>query len=88
MSVLTRARQKPTALPQELLTPQEFADAVRWKLATVYSKVSRRELPAVHIGRSLRFRRSDVEKLIRAGLRPALHPRHETESSTTEGGAI
>ncbi len=72
--------------PDTLLTPQEFADAVRWKLSTVYSKSSRRQIPSVRIGRSLRFRKEDVSRLIKAGLRPALRPLHAPEDPSGENG--
>jgi len=66
-------------MQHDILTPQEFADALRWKLCTVYSKASRRQIPSVRVGRSLRFRRSDLERIIKAGLRPALRPLRELE---------
>lgn len=60
--------------PQDLLTPREAADLLRWSLPTIYTYAARRKLPTIKLGRSLRFRRSDLEKLIKAGERPALRP--------------
>ncbi len=57
-----------------LLRPAEFAAAVGWTLATVYAKACRRQIPFVKIGRSLRFKRSDLDKLVRQGEHPALNP--------------
>jgi excisionase family DNA binding protein len=53
----------------------DIDEAVRltgWTRATLYSKASRRQIPSYRIGRSLRFRRSDLLRLFRA--RPALRP--------------
>ncbi len=63
----------------ELLTPQEAADFLRWSLPTIYTYASRRKLPYIKLGRSLRFRRTDLEKLIKAGERPALRPYRSTD---------
>lgn len=47
-----------------LLTVHEAASYLRWSPATLYTLASRRKLPFVKVGRSLRFRRSDIEKLV------------------------
>jgi excisionase family DNA binding protein len=60
-------------LESRLLKPTEAAEYLGLSVPTVYSKASRRQLPFVKIGRALRFRRSDLEKIVRAGLRPALN---------------
>ncbi len=65
-----------------LLRPAEFAAAVGWTLATVYAKACRRQIPFVKIGRSLRFKRSDLDKLVRQGERPALRPLPKAEEPT------
>ena len=66
-----------------LLKPAEAADYLGLTLATIYTKASRRQLPTVKVGRSLRFRRSDLERIVKAGLRPALRPLHD---GAEEGG--
>jgi len=43
-----------------------------WTKATIYSKISRREIPSYRIGRSVRLKRSELLKLFVA--RPALRP--------------
>ena len=56
-----------------LFTVQEAADFLRWSVPTLYSYASRRKIPFIKLGqKSLRFRRSDLEKLIQAGERPAV----------------
>ncbi len=66
-----------------LLTPQEAAALLRWSLPTIYTYASRRKLPTIKLGRSLRFRRSDLERLVKRGERPALRPLHDVAE---EGG--
>jgi excisionase family DNA binding protein len=84
-----RPRQKGLAVADilerdRLLKPADAAEYLGLTLATIYTKASRRQLPTVKVGRSLRFRRADLEKIVQAGLRPALRPLHEAESE--EGG--
>ena len=55
-----------------LMTVEQFAEAVGLRPATVRQKVWRRELEYVKIGRSIRFRPETAEKLIEAGIVPAL----------------
>lgn len=43
-----------------------------WTKATLYAKASRRQIPSYRIGRSLRFKRSELLRLYKA--RPALRP--------------
>jgi len=73
-------------LQQDLLTPREASDFLRWSLPTLYTYASRRKIPSVKIGRSLRFRRADLEKLVKAGLRPALRPLHARDNDGVDGG--
>ena len=67
----TDATQKE---PSPLLTPPETAHFLRWTISSVYTAAARRRLPSVKVGGSLRFRRSDLEALVKAGLRSALRP--------------
>jgi excisionase family DNA binding protein len=57
---------------QRLLKIAEAAEYLGTTQKTLYSKASRREIPTVKIGRSLRFRLGDLEQLVKVGLRPAL----------------
>jgi excisionase family DNA binding protein len=48
----------------EFLTPEDVAGLLRLHLKTVYKLAKKGELPGSRIGRSWRFRRSDVEALV------------------------
>lgn len=53
---------------------QEAAKFLGWSVPTLYTKVNRREIAFVKVGgRSLRFRRSDLEKLL------TVHPALDAE---------
>jgi excisionase family DNA binding protein len=49
---------------EPLLTVHELARRLGWHPNTVYNKVHRNEIPFVKIGRSLRFRPSEIEHWI------------------------
>jgi len=49
----------------EIMTAREVADFLRINLMTVYNLVNKGKLPAIRVGRSWRFRRSDLEALFR-----------------------
>lgn len=63
--------QHPTLDP--LLTVSQVATYLGWSPATVYSLANKRRIPYVKVGRSLRFRRSDVEALL------TVHPALDAE---------
>jgi excisionase family DNA binding protein len=66
---------KTNQIPSDrLLTAQEFADRLGIKRSTAYQWAYERRLPTVKLGRALRFRESEVEKLIRRNERPAIRP--------------
>jgi len=67
-----------------LLTPLEAAQFLRWKLSTIYTAASRRKIPSVKIGKSLRFRRSDLEKMEKVGYRAARLPINGQLNGDTE----
>ncbi|MGD0917319.1 MAG: helix-turn-helix domain-containing protein [Thermodesulfobacteriota bacterium] len=46
---------------KDILTIEEVADFLRMKKSSLYAKVEARQIPCLHIGRLLRFRRSDIE---------------------------
>lgn len=52
---------------ERLLRVDEAAAFLGYAVGTVYNKVQAGELPHVRIGRTLRFRRADLEALIEAG---------------------
>lgn len=48
----------------KLLTPQQVADQLGVKLATIYCWTHLRKIPHVKLGRLLRFRESEIEQWI------------------------
>lgn len=73
-------RRTENHAPSPLLTPPECAAYLGFTLSTVYTMAARRQLPSVKIGkRALRFRRADLEKIEKAGYRPALLPLNGVE---------
>ena len=48
----------------ELLTVGETAELLRCSRAAIYKRIDRRQLPHIRIGRSLFFRRSELEKFL------------------------
>jgi excisionase family DNA binding protein len=52
--------------PERLLTPREVAEILAVSVAWVLDHSSRRRphLPAIRLGKAVRFRRSDVEEFI------------------------
>ena len=60
-----------TNMPR-LLTVDQVARLTGWRPATIRSKVWKRELPYVKLGRSLRFRADEISKIIEGSAMPAL----------------
>jgi excisionase family DNA binding protein len=69
-----------------LLTPEEAAEVLRVGRTTVYALMKAREIHAVHIGRSCRISRAELERYVRrleapppsASSRPRRHRRATT----------
>jgi len=55
---------------EPLLTPAEAARILRIKESTLYTWAYRRQIPSQKVGRSLRFRREDLETWLKAQVRP------------------
>ena len=55
---------------EPLLTIQEAAGLLRVKKSTLYTWAYRRQIPSQKVGRSLRFRREDLEAWLQAQSRP------------------
>jgi excisionase family DNA binding protein len=65
-------------MTDRLLDVKEAAAMLAVKQSTVYTWAYQRRVPVVKLlGRSLRFRLSDIEKLITAGERPARRAPHD-----------
>lgn len=72
-------------MPHDLLTLPEFCDLLRITKATGYTWVSRRKIPHLKLGRSVRVRRADALKLLKEV--PALLPLRALEDPADgEGG--
>jgi excisionase family DNA binding protein len=69
-----RVRYEGTKEMERLLRVEEAAEYLATTKSTLYSWASRRKIPVVKIGRSPRFRLSELDRLIKAGERPALRP--------------
>ncbi len=59
---------------EQLLTCSQLAALLNVRTSTIRKWTFQRRIPCVRLagGRAVRYRLSDCEKLIRAGLRPAL----------------
>ena len=53
-------------LQNEVMTVSEVADYLRLNPQTVYRKAKAGELPALRIGRAIRFRRAELEQWMRS----------------------
>lgn len=49
---------------RQLLTPSEVADLLQLSKATIYRLAESGDLPAIRIGRAVRFRREAIEQLL------------------------
>jgi len=59
----------------DLLTVPEFALALRIRPSCVRRWVGDRKIEVVHVGRLVRIRRSELDRIIREGTRTAAKPR-------------
>jgi len=64
---LTPNQQKPAQEPDNLLTVQEAADLLHLSKATVYGKVSSRELPHSKQGKRLYFSKAELTSWVQSG---------------------
>lgn len=58
---------EPTNQPEQLLTIQEAAEFLRLTVPTMYSKVSKGELPVMKRGKRLYFSRTELLDYLKAG---------------------
>ena len=58
----------------EVMTVSEVAVYLRVNPQTVYRKAKAGELPAVRIGRAIRFRRAELDEWMKTGLGKAVIP--------------
>ncbi len=62
-----RNEQPPTDQPEQLLTIQEAAEFLSLTVPTMYSKVSKGELPVMKRSKRLYFSRTELLEYIKAG---------------------
>ena len=61
----THRPQEPVSSDPLLLTPEEAAEVLRVGRTTIYALMKAGDLRAVHIGRSCRISRAELERYIR-----------------------
>ena len=64
----------------KLLTVEQAAERLALKPSTLYAWSYERRIPTIKLGRSLRFKESDIQKLIKRSERPALRENPLTNS--------
>ncbi len=65
--LIEKQEQTPTDQPEQLLTIQEAAEFLRLSVPTLYSKVSKGELPVMKRGKRLYFSRAELLEYVKAG---------------------
>jgi excisionase family DNA binding protein len=59
--------QTPTDQPEQLLSIQQAAEFLRLSVPTLYSKVSKREIPFMKAGKRLYFSRVELMEYVKTG---------------------
>ena len=67
LSIKRQPQQVETPPPEQLLTVQELAQFLRLSVPTIYSKVSKGELPVMKRGKRLYFSRTEMMDYLKAG---------------------
>ncbi len=65
--LLEKKEKQQTKEPEKLLTIQEAADLLNLTVPTIYSKVSKREIPFMKGGKRLYFSSAELMAYIKAG---------------------
>src|SRR3954454_3289701 len=83
--------REPVSSDPLLLTPEEAAEVLRVGRTTVYALMKAGELHAVHIGRSCRLARAELERYVKRLQVPAAspssrRPRRRTPITSNQGG--
>ena len=65
--LIEKQEQTPTDQPEQLLTIQEAAEFLRLTVPTMYSKVSKGELPVMKRGKRLYFSRTELLEYLKGG---------------------
>ncbi|WP_034258891.1 helix-turn-helix domain-containing protein [Aequorivita capsosiphonis] len=67
LTLLITEKHQPTENPERLLTVQETAEFFSLSIPTIYSKVSRGELPYMKRGKRLYFSRKELLEYLKDG---------------------
>lgn len=65
--LLEKSEQPPTEKPEQLLTIQEASQFLKLSVPTLYSKVSKGELPVMKRGKRLYFSSTELMEYIKEG---------------------
>jgi len=65
--IIEKQEQAPTDQPEQLLTIQQAAEFLSLTVPTIYSKVSKGELPVMKRGKRLYFSRAELLEYVKAG---------------------
>ena len=66
-SLFIERQETPITPPEQLLTIQEAAEFLSLAVPTIYSKVSKGELPVMKRGKRLYFSRTELMEYVKAG---------------------
>ena len=67
IKALNSQQPEPTALPDQLLTIQQAAELLHLSVPTLYSKVSKREIPCMKQGKRLYFSQKELVEYLKQG---------------------
>jgi len=65
--LIEQSNLQPTEKPEQLLTIQETAQFLNLSVPTIYSKVSKREIPVMKRGKRLYFSSTELMEYIKKG---------------------
>jgi excisionase family DNA binding protein len=89
--LLEEKEQPPTEQPEQFLNIQEAAQFLKLTVPTIYSKVSKRELPVMKRGKRLYFSSTELMEYIKQGRKKSnaeLMQEAETYLSNCEKGLL
>jgi excisionase family DNA binding protein len=69
---IEKQEQPPTDLPEQLLTIQEAAEFLSLSVPTMYSKVSKGELPVMKRSKRLYFSRTELMEYVKDGRKKSI----------------
>ena len=65
--LLAAQHQQPNEVPEQFLTVEEAAEFLKLAVPTIYSKVSKRELPVMKRGKRLYFSQNELMGYLKEG---------------------